>query len=165
MQEACHESASRLRQEPRRRPTRPLLALQVTVDKSGIEKSLLELVKIRASPGYDKCAFCLHMHTRDAQEGGRERGAHLCPRGLARIPPLYTERERAALAWTEALTLLPETNASEGVYDAGGGAAFPSPRSSSLTLAIGAINLWNRFGVGFRHAAPAQGAAGGGVSC
>ncbi len=132
-----------------------LLGLQGTVDQSGIEKPLLELIKIRASQ-INKCAFCLHMHTRDARKGGEsEERIYLLE--AWRESPLYTERERAALAWTEALTLLPETGAPDDVY-AQVAAQFSEPEIVSLTLAIGAINLWNRFGVGFRlvhpHKAP-----------
>ena len=132
-----------------------MLALQATVDKSGIEKSLLELVKIRASQ-INKCAFCLHMHTRDARKAGvSEERIYVLEAWREFLR--YTERERAALAWTEALTLLPETNAPNDVYDEVA-ARISEPEIVSLTLAIGAINLWNRFGVGFRmlhpHKAP-----------
>jgi AhpD family alkylhydroperoxidase len=132
-----------------------LLALQGVVDKSGLEKPLLELVKIRASQ-INKCAFCLHLHTRDARKAGEsEERIYLLE--AWRESPLYTERERAALAWTEALTLLPDTGAPDDVY-ALLAAQFSEPEIVNLTLAIGAINLWNRFGVGFRlvhpHKAP-----------
>jgi AhpD family alkylhydroperoxidase len=132
-----------------------LLALQATVDGSGLEKPLLELVKVRASQ-INKCAFCLHMHTRDARKAGvSEERIYVLE--AWRESPLYTERERAALAWTEALTLLPDTAAPDDVY-ARLTARFSEPEVVELTLAIGAINLWNRFGVGFRlvhpHKAP-----------
>jgi AhpD family alkylhydroperoxidase len=132
-----------------------LLALQAAVDKTAVEKPLLELTKIRASQ-INKCAFCLHMHTRDARKAGvSEERIYLLE--AWRESPLYTDRERAALAWTEALTLLPETNASDDVY-AQVMVHFSEPEIVELTLAIGAINLWNRFGVGFRlvhpHRAP-----------
>ena len=132
-----------------------LLALQATVDRSGLEKPLIELVKIRASQ-INKCAFCLHMHTRDARKAGvSEERIYLLE--AWRESPLYTERERAALAWTEALTLLPKSGAPDDVY-AQVAAQFSEPEIVGLTLAIGAINLWNRFGVGFRlvhpHKAP-----------
>jgi AhpD family alkylhydroperoxidase len=132
-----------------------LLALQAAVDKSGLDKKLLELVKIRASQ-INKCAYCLHMHTRDARRGGEsEERIYLLE--AWRESPLYTDRERAALAWTEALTLLPEMGAPDDVY-AQVTAQFSEPEIASLTLAIGAINLWNRFGVGFQlvhpHKAP-----------
>ena len=132
-----------------------LLALQATVDRSGLEKPLIELVKIRASQ-INKCAFCLHMHTRDARKAGvSEERIYLLE--AWRESPVYTERERAGLAWTEALTLLPESGAPDDVY-AQVAAQFSEPEIVGLTLAIGAINLWNRFGVGFRlvhpHKAP-----------
>jgi len=132
-----------------------LVALQAAVDKTGIDKPLLELLKIRASQ-INKCAFCLHMHTRDARKAGvSEERIYVLE--AWRESPLYTERERAALAWTEALTLLPDTNAPDDVY-AQLATHFTEPEIVELTLAIGAINLWNRFGVGFRlvhpHKAP-----------
>src|SRR5262247_3635393 len=117
-----------------------LLALQATVDKSGLEKPLLELVKIRASQ-INKCAFCLHMHTRDARKAGvSEERIYLLD--AWRESSFYSQRERAALAWAEALTLLPETNAPDDVY-AEVAAQFSQPAIVELTFAIGAINLWN----------------------
>jgi len=132
-----------------------LLALQAAVDKSSLEKPLLELVKIRASQ-INKCAFCLHMHTRDARKVGvSEERIYLLD--AWRESPLYSERERAALAWTEALTLLPQVGAPDQVYEVVA-AHFMEAEIAELTLAIGAINLWNRFGVGFQlvhpHPAP-----------
>jgi AhpD family alkylhydroperoxidase len=128
-----------------------LLALQAAVDKSGLEKPLLELVKIRASQ-INKCAFCLHMHTRDARRGG-ESEERIYLLDAWRESPLYSDRERAALAWTEAITLLPETGAPDDAY-AQVAAQFSEAEIAGLTLAIGAINLWNRFGVGFRLVHP-----------
>ena len=123
-----------------------MLTLQQVVNDSGLEKPLLELVKIRASQ-LNKCAYCLHMHTRDARKlGESEERIYLLD--AWRESPLYTARERAALAWTEALTLLPQTGAPDDVY-AEVVANFSEPEIANLTLAIGAINLWNRFGVGF----------------
>ncbi len=132
-----------------------LLALQAAVDKTTLEKPLLELLKIRASQ-INKCAFCLHMHTRDARKAGvSEEQIYLLDAWDE--SPLYSGRERAALAWTEALTLLPETGAPDDVY-AELQAHFSEAEIVELTLAIGAINLWNRFGVGFHlvhpHRAP-----------
>ena len=142
---------------PKTSPTtyQALLALQAAVDKSSLEKPLMELVKIRASQ-INKCAFCLHMHTRDARKAGvSEERIYLLE--AWRESPLYSDRERAALAWTEALTLLPETGAPDDDY-ALVTAHFSEPEIVELMLAIGAINLWNRFGVGYRlvhpHRAP-----------
>src|SRR5262245_52024555 len=92
------------------------------------------------------------MHTRDASQGRRERGAHPSPAGLARVASLYGART-TALAWTEAITQLPETGAADDVY-AEVAARFSGPEIANLTLAIGAISLWNRFGVGFRLVHP-----------
>jgi AhpD family alkylhydroperoxidase len=130
-----------------------LLALQAVVDESGLEKPLLELIKIRASQ-INKCAFCLHMHTRDGRKAGEtEERIYLID--AWRESPLYTDRERAALAWTEALTLLPQTGAPDDVY-AQVTAQFSEPEIVNLTLAISAINAWNRFGVGFRLVHPVK---------
>jgi AhpD family alkylhydroperoxidase len=123
-----------------------MLALQAAVEKSGLEKSLIELLKIRASQ-INKCAFCLHMHTRDARKAG-ETEERIYLLDAWRESSLYSERERAALAWTEALTLLPEQGAPDEVY-AEMKAQFSDAEIVSVTLAIGAINAWNRIGVGF----------------
>ena len=130
-----------------------LLALQAVVEKSGLEKPLLELIKIRASQ-INKCAFCLHMHTRDARKAG-EAEERLYLLDAWRDSALYTDRERAALAWTEALTLLPQTGAPDEAY-ADVAAHFSEPEIVNLTFAIGAINVWNRFGVGFRLPHPVK---------
>jgi AhpD family alkylhydroperoxidase len=121
--------------------------------KQGVEKSLAELVKIRASQ-LNHCAFCLHMHTREALAAG-ESELRLTMLAAWAESPLYTDRERAALAWTEALTLLPETAAPDDVY-AELQAHFTPEEQVKLTMLIGIINAWNRFGAGFRgvHALP-----------
>src|SRR5215471_10362857 len=123
-----------------------LLALQAAVDKTGLDKPLLELLKIRASQ-INKCAFCLHMHTKDARKAGvTEERIYLLD--AWRESSLYSERERAALAWTEALTLLPEQGAPDDLY-VEMMAQFSEAEIVNVTLAIGAINAWNRIGVGF----------------
>jgi AhpD family alkylhydroperoxidase len=130
-----------------------MLQLQAAVEKSGLEKTLIELVKIRASQ-INKCALCLHMHTRDARKAGiSEEQIYLLD--AWRDSSLYSERERAAMAWTEALTLLPQQGAPEELY-ADVRAQFSEAEIVNLTLAIVAINGWNRFGVGFnlQHPAP-----------
>lgn len=120
--------------------------------KDGVEPSLAELVKIRASQ-LNHCAFCLHMHTREALAQG-ESEVRLTMLAAWEESPLYTDRERAALAWTDALTLLPETKAPDDVY-AELQAQFTPEEQVKLTMLIGIINAWNRFGCGFRsvHAA------------
>ena len=121
--------------------------------RDGVERSLGELVKIRASQ-INHCAFCLHMHTREALAAG-ESELRLTMLAAWKESPLYTDRERAALAWTEALTLLPETGAPDEVY-AELQAHFTPEEQVKLTMLIGLINAWNRFGAGFRgvHAMP-----------
>jgi AhpD family alkylhydroperoxidase len=123
-----------------------MLALQAAVDKSGLEKRLVELLKIRASQ-INKCAFCLHMHTKDARKAGEtEERIYLLE--VWRESSFYSARERAALAWTEALTLLPQQGAPDDVFDEMK-AQFSETEIVDVTLAIGAINAWNRIGVGF----------------
>jgi len=115
--------------------------------QSGLEDGLMELVKIRASQ-INGCAFCLHMHTASARKLG-ETEERLYLLNAWRESPLYSERERAALAWTEALTLISETRAPDNVYQALQ-AQFTEKEQVTLTLLIVAINGWNRIQVGFR---------------
>jgi AhpD family alkylhydroperoxidase len=119
--------------------------------QSGLEDSLTELVKIRASQ-INGCAFCLHMHTAGARKLG-EAEERLYLLDAWRESPLYSERERAALAWSEALTLLPETHAPEDVYQTLQ-AQFTEEEQVKLTLLIVAVNGWNRIQVGFRAVHP-----------
>jgi AhpD family alkylhydroperoxidase len=129
-----------------------MLALSATV-ANGLEHSLLELVKIRASQ-INRCAFCLHMHTTDARKAG-ETEMRIYMLEAWRESSLYTDRERAALAWTEALTRVAETGAPDADYDLLK-AQFTESEQVNLTFAIGVINLWNRVQVGFRAAHPAE---------
>lgn len=119
--------------------------------QGGLEENLMELVKIRASQ-INGCAFCLHMHTRDARARG-ETEERLYLLDAWRESPLYSERERAALGWTEALTLVSETHAPDDVYLALQ-AQFTEEEQVRLTLLIVAINGWNRIQVGFRAVHP-----------
>lgn len=132
---------------------KPMLALQRYVDKCGLEASLLELVKTRASQ-INGCAYCLEMHTRDARELG-ESEERLYLLNAWRESPLYTARERAALAWTEALTLIAETHAPDEVYEEAR-TQFSEAELANLSLAIGVINVWNRLAVGFRYLHPVR---------
>ncbi|MGE5513297.1 MAG: carboxymuconolactone decarboxylase family protein [Bacteroidota bacterium] len=132
-----------------------MVQLQAAVEKSGLEKSLIELIKIRASQ-INKCAYCLHMHTKDARKAGvSEERIYLL--NAWHESSLYSERERAALAWTETLTLLPQEGAPQEVFDYVR-AQFSDEEMVNLTLAIVAINGWNRISVGFnvKHPAPAE---------
>ncbi len=124
-----------------------MLALEAYVKDCGLEHSLYELVKTRASQ-INGCAYCIHMHTRDARAAGEtEERLYLLP--AWRESPLYTPRERAALAWTEALTLVADTGAPDADYEEAR-RHFSEEELVNLTLLIGAINTWNRLSVGFR---------------
>lgn len=128
-----------------------MYALEASIKASGLEHSLLHLVKLRASQ-MNGCAFCIHMHTTDARREG-ETEMRLYMLSAWRESTLYSERERAALAWTESLTRLSETGAPDADY-ALVKAAFTDKEQVYLTMAIGAINVWNRLKVGFRGAHP-----------
>jgi AhpD family alkylhydroperoxidase len=124
-----------------------MFELEGKVSGSGLEKSLMGLVKLRASQ-INGCAFCIHMHSKDAREPG-ETEERLYLLNAWREAPCYSERERAALAWTEALTLLSETHAPDADYEAMK-AQFTEEEQVKLTLLIATINSWNRIVVGFR---------------
>jgi AhpD family alkylhydroperoxidase len=119
--------------------------------KGGLEDSLMELVKIRASQ-INGCADCLYMHTAEARKKG-ETEERLYLLDAWRESPLYSDRERAALGWTEALTLVAETHAPDDVYQALQ-EHFTEEEQVTLTLLIVAINGWNRIMVGFRAVHP-----------
>jgi AhpD family alkylhydroperoxidase len=119
--------------------------------RSGLEDSLTELVKIRASQ-INGCAFCLHMHTKDARASG-ESEMRLYLLDAWHESQLYTPRERAALGWTETLTRVSETHASDDAYEALKG-QFTPKEIVDLTMAICQINSWNRLMVGFRAVHP-----------
>jgi AhpD family alkylhydroperoxidase len=134
-------------------PMKSWLDWSTGIAESSLEDSLMELVKIRASQ-INGCARCLHMHTADARKQG-ETEERLYLLDAWRESPLYGARERAALAWTEALTLLSETHAPDDVYRALQ-ANFTEEEQVALTLLIVAINGWNRIQVGFRAVHPVQ---------
>jgi AhpD family alkylhydroperoxidase len=123
--------------------------------QNSLEPKLVELVKTRASQ-LNHCAFCLEMHTREAREMG-ESEARLYLLTAWRESSLYTPRERAALAWTEALINLSETAAPDADYELAH-SCFSDEELVELTLVIAMINVWNIFGVGFRreHAVPKE---------
>jgi AhpD family alkylhydroperoxidase len=124
-----------------------MLDLQSYVHGCGLEGSLLELVKIRASQ-INGCAFCLHMHARDARKAG-ESQERLDVISAWREAPLFTKRERAALAWTEAVTLVADTHVPGDVFETAR-AEFSERELVDLTMAVVAINGWNRLMVAFR---------------
>ena len=119
--------------------------LDAMVQRGGLEKSLIELVKMRASQ-INGCAFCLDMHARDARKQG-ETEQRLYLLNAWRETPYYSERERAALAWTECLTRLPTDGAPDAAYEALA-AVFSPVEIANLTALIGVINIWNRVAVG-----------------
>ena len=128
-----------------------MVALNDFVVGCGLEHSLLELVKMRASQ-INGCAYCLHMHASDARRQG-ETEMRLYLLDAWRESSLYSERERAALAWTEALTRLSETHAPDADYEAMA-RHFSAEEQVNLTVAINMINSWNRIAVGFRSQHP-----------
>lgn len=124
-----------------------LIALEAAVGKLGLEPALLELIKLRASQ-INGCAFCVDMHTSDARKRG-ESERRLYAVSVWRETPFFTPRERAALGWTEAVTLLSQTHVPDDAY-AAMTAEFSEREVVDLTLAIATINSWNRMAVSFR---------------
>ena len=132
---------------------KPMIDLEASVKASGLEPSLIELVKIRASQ-INGCAYCIHMHTHDARAKG-ETEARIYLLDAWRESPLYTDRERAALAWTESVTLIAETHAPDDVYEQVR-TQFSDAETVNLTALIGAINAWNRLAIAFRAVHPVK---------
>ena len=130
---------------------KPLIALETTIKESGLEHSLIHLVNMRASQ-IKGCAYCLHMHSADALKEG-ESPARLFLLDAWHESALYSPRERAALAWTDALTLISQTHAPDEVYEEVQ-RHFSPEETVKLTLLIGTINTWNRIAIGFRSAHP-----------
>ncbi len=126
---------------------RGMLELEKYVHGSGLERSLYELIKTRASQ-INGCAYCLDMHTKDARKAG-ESEQRLFALSAWRETPFYTKRERAALAWTEALTLISENDVSDSLYKATL-EYFSEEEIVALSMAIIAINGWNRLAISFR---------------
>lgn len=124
-----------------------MVHLQGAIEHASLEPKLVELVKLRASQ-INGCSYCLDMHTKDARAIG-ETEQRLYLTAAWREAPFYSERERAALAWCEALTLLPQTGAPDNVYEEVA-KVFSPEEIVALTMEIVAINGWNRLAVGFR---------------
>lgn len=121
--------------------------LEKAIGESRLEPSLLHLVKMLASI-INGCAYCLDMHSKDARAGGEtEQRLYALP--AWREAPFYTKRERAALAWAEAVTLVAQTHVPDAAYDEVR-ENFSEPELVALTGAIAAINAWNRFAIAFR---------------
>jgi len=134
---------------PRESPAgyRAYLAFNKFVEDCGIERPLLELIKVRASQ-LNGCAYCIDMHTIDARAAG-ETEQRLYLLDAWREAPFYSERERAALAWTEAVTLISETHVPDDVYDEAR-RHFSGEELVNLTWAVVVINGWNRVAIAFR---------------
>jgi AhpD family alkylhydroperoxidase len=126
-----------------------LLVLEENIGKSGLEKSLIELVRLRASQ-INGCAYCVDLHADDARKAGESerRLAAVC---VWHETPFFNARERAALAWTEAVTLVAQTQVPDEVWALVFG-CFNETEIVDLTLLINAINSWNRLAISFRKA-------------
>ena len=124
-----------------------MLDLERYVRESGLEHSLLHLVKLRASQ-INGCAYCVDMHSKDARAEGEDE-QRLYALSVWRETPFFSERERAALAWTEALTLVHENGVPDEIYR-GAREHFSEKELVDLTLAVVAINGWNRLAISFR---------------
>ena len=122
-------------------------ALQKYVDQSGLDAKLRELIKIRASQ-INGCAFCLAMHTRDARKlGETDERMHLL--NARHEAPVYSERERAALGWIEAITLVTQGHVPDEAFETVR-EQFSEKEIVDLTAAAVAINTWNRIAIAFR---------------
>jgi AhpD family alkylhydroperoxidase len=130
--------------------SRAMFALEQYVRGCGLEHGLLHLVKLRASY-LNGCAFCVDMHTKDARAAGEsEQRLYAIP--VWRETPFFTPRERAALAWTEAVTEIGKAGVPDALLDEAG-AHFTDAELVNLTMAVIAINGWNRLSIGF-HTEP-----------
>src|SRR5436190_22399126 len=124
-----------------------MLALQHQVETSGLEHSLIELVKLRASQ-INGCAYCLDMHSKDARALG-ETEQRIYTLNAWRETPFFSDRERAALEWAEAVTRVSTDHVPDTVYDAVA-PHFTEAELVALTFAVVAINSWNRLAIAFR---------------
>ena len=126
---------------------RAIMGLELYVRHSGLESSLIELVKLRASY-MNGCAYCVDMHSKDARvEGETEQRIYAVP--VWRETPFYSDRERAALAFTEAVTAIGQAGVPDDVYDEAK-RFFSQDELVKLTMAIVTINAWNRVAITFR---------------
>ncbi|WP_342050471.1 MULTISPECIES: carboxymuconolactone decarboxylase family protein [unclassified Cupriavidus] len=124
-----------------------MMGLEDRIGKSGLEPSLIELVRLRASQ-INGCAFCIDLHTADARKGGED-DRRLATLSVWRETPFFSARERAALAWTEAVTLIARDHVPDTVWEAVH-PHFSEAEIVDLTLLVATINSWNRFAISFR---------------
>jgi AhpD family alkylhydroperoxidase len=124
-----------------------MFSLQAAVNRSGLESSLMELVKLRASQ-INGCAYCVDMHSKDARAHGEsdERLQLVC---VWHESPCFSDRERAALLWTETLTRIADRGVPDDVFEQVR-QHFDEEELTNLTLAVVTINAWNRFAISFR---------------
>ena len=126
---------------------RAMRALEQRIAQSGLETSLVELIRLRVSQ-INGCAFCVDKHAADAIKAGES------PRRLATLQvwrdvPFFSDRERTALEWAEAITLIADAHVPDATWERVQGQFLPS-QLVDLTLAVNAINAWNRFAIAFR---------------
>lgn len=133
-----------------------LYGLNTAVDNCGLEKSLLHLIKLRASQ-INGCSFCVDMHTHEARADG-ESEQRLYMVAAWKESPLFSDRERAALAWTETVTLIAQAGVGDDLF-ASARQQFSEDELTKLTVAIGMINTWNRICVSFHVVHPVRAAA------
>jgi AhpD family alkylhydroperoxidase len=124
-----------------------MIALEQRIGKSSLEKPLIELVRLRASQ-INGCAYCMDMHSADARKAGEDE-RRLATLSAWRETPFFSERERAALAWTESLTLISNDHVPDEVWQAVQ-PHFTDEEITDLSLLVVAINGWNRFSIAFR---------------
>lgn len=138
--------------------TKAMLAVEAALGETGIEHGVGELVRLRASQ-INGCAVCIFMHVQDARQHG-ETDLRIQMLDAWRESPLYTDRERAALAWTESLTHVSKTHASDADYELVK-SQFNETEIAALTVIVGMINAWNRLQIAARavHAVPAPAVA------
>jgi AhpD family alkylhydroperoxidase len=130
----------------------PVLEMERYVRNSGLDKPLYELIKIRASQ-LNGCAYCLDMHNRDARTGGEDQRRLDVLSAWREVPELYTEDERAALALTEAVTLIGKDGVPDDVW-APAHRHFGDAGMVHLLMAIATINVWNRLAVSTHQQLP-----------
>lgn len=136
--------------------TKSLLDVETALEDTGLEHSLAELVRLRASQ-INGCSFCIHMHAKDAIAHGETAQRIILLDGW-RESPLFTDRERAALAWTESLTRIAKSHASDADYDLMK-SQFNEQEIVALSVLIGQINAWNRLQIAARVIHPVETAA------
>ncbi len=130
-----------------------MMGLENAVTAGAIEKPLAELIRMRVSQ-INGCAYCMDMHSQDMMKAGESAQRIFVLNGW-RDSPAFTDRERAALAWAEALTTIPNGHPEDAVYEALA-PHFSDVEKVDLTLLIVAINGWNRFAIGFRTVHPVK---------